>query len=819
MKQQRPHIKLNTKAQKEQSIPVKFNYGFPVEDKKEVLKAPNYASMVKSFRYSLKRYKTDIQIRINQRNEALKISTHIDYIQILFQDQFTVQTKQKNYYQDWYNDFGLLGVNFSKFNHEILFAVVDQDRFNSFLKSIENFILKESNEKPNVYYAGKVKFIKEFKLLTTSDIIKLKETCQLTNLRLIDFPLDRHAADDILTKLKNYFFENGLKHRLSETSNNLEIFNASIFQIEEITKNFDIVLSVTSSLSTVIGPSLLNTVERKYGFEISNPDEELPIIGILDTGISKSTPLASIIINDDSFNLTKTSPFIDNANAGDGHGTSVAALAAFGRKPYATDYRGAISADAKLLSIKIMDANTGYLSENEILTLLNRAKAKYPDIKLFVLTTCYRDHKLLNEDYSTYAFELDKFAHQNDILIFICTANNNDSANHHGYDLSYFFNEFTNLCSPSESMNNVIVGAAADNLRNEQMQGISFGKEFPALYTRKSHIDLSDLFPTKKQNKNLFRPDVIECGGDYEQSGMFIGTGERASMELLSANPAMSFYKHSGTSYSTPLVANIAAQIQKKYPLLKAQTIKALIVNGASLELIKFNAPLVKLLNKTAGHGFVNPIASNTSTDNSITFIIEDEIQPEEMIVIPIHFPEYLTTDNLDKSQGLLKIKATLCFSFDPVLNNQLGYCPLNMSFAIFRNHSAEEIQIKEDEKNGGIKSRLRQSWSQNSRDVSKPIPSANTQKVQFQIGVKELKDENSTFKLAVICRINPQLLPGIEEKYKVSHPFSMAITIEENLPDQKLTDKLYSEMIAINHVENITHIVADTEVDIDLEG
>lgn len=35
MKQQRPHIKLNTKAQKEQSIPLRFNYGFPVEDKKK----------------------------------------------------------------------------------------------------------------------------------------------------------------------------------------------------------------------------------------------------------------------------------------------------------------------------------------------------------------------------------------------------------------------------------------------------------------------------------------------------------------------------------------------------------------------------------------------------------------------------------------------------------------------------------------------------------------------------------------------------------------------------------------------------------------
>ncbi len=47
--------------------------------------------------------------------------------------------------------------------------------------------------------------------------------------------------------------------------------------------------------------------------------------------ISNATPLAPIIIQDETFNLTTSSPLEDNANEGSGHGTGIAALAALGR--------------------------------------------------------------------------------------------------------------------------------------------------------------------------------------------------------------------------------------------------------------------------------------------------------------------------------------------------------------------------------------------------------------------------------------------------------------------------------------------------------
>ena len=805
----KPHLKLNTEKQADKTEVLKFNYGFPDEAIKPK-EEPNYFPMAKDFRRYLTNLNNDIKKRIEERSNAIEIPDHIEYIRILFQSQFDIS----KYYQQWFKEFGLLGINFSKFNHEILFAIIDRDLFKSFINNIEKFIQKELKEDVNVEYSGKIKYIKEFKLLSTSDILQYRQHASLMNGILANFPIEERAAREIYASLEKYLNERNIRFRLIAESNHLEIYDSTEVIIAEIARNYDIVLSITSSLATVIKPSEFNLPERSYGFEIENSNEDLPIVGIIDTGISDQTPLAPIIVNDGSFNLTGTSSFADNADGGSGHGTGVAALVSLGRNAYYKGYKGKLRADAKLLSLKILDGNSGFLSEKDVLDLLTGAKAKYPSLKIFVLTTCYQANKSNNEDYSTYSFALDKFAYENDCLIVICTANNNQAMNTNShYDLNYFFSEATNLCSPAESMNNLVVGAAADSLRDGIFEGISTSKEFPTLFSRKRHIDLHSLFPKKKINKFYFRPDVIECGGDYEQHGIFIGTGTKATMEILSAKSNESFFTNAGTSYSAPLVANIAAQIQKYYPNISSQSIKALIVNGASLNLVRFPKQFTRLLTKTAGHGFVDPQKSIFSNENMITFLIEDKISPDDMKIFPLNFPDYLSKTNLGKQNGILKISATLCFNFLPVQNHQLGYCPIHMAFGFFKNQTGQEILAIEDEEKGGIKSKLKSNlgWSQSARHKQKPIPYSNTQKLTFPINVSELLNEHHTFKLAVNCRVSPQLLSGTEAKYNIPHSFSIAITIEENLKNENLTGQLYAEMESVNIVENIAEI--------DLEG
>lgn len=807
----RHHLKLNTKKQSDKPEVLKFNYGFGKEDNNSQ-KEPNYYPMANAFKNYLKNFNIDLSNRIKERSKIIEISEHIEYIRILFQSQFDLS----KYFQFWYSEFGLLGINFSKFNHEILFAIINRDLFKKFIKNIEIFIQKELTGIQNVEYSENIRYIEKFKLLSTADILQYRESTVLMNVLLTNFPLDEKAEKQIRISLFKYLEKNDIKYELLEETNHLELYNTTNEQIIEIAQNFDIVLSITSSLATVIRPTEFNFPQRSYGFEIENPEEELPTIGIIDTGISNQTPLAPIIVNDDSLNITGSSSFTDNASNGSGHGTGVAALAALGRNAYYNGYKGKLKADAKLLSIKILDNNSGFLSEKDVLDLLRNSKAKYPNLKIFVLTTCYQANKSNNEDFSTYAYELDRFAHGNDCLIIICTANNNDAANTNSqYDLNYFFSETTNLCSPAESMNNLIVGAAADSLKNGTFEGISTSKEFPALFTRKSHIDLSLLFPRNKINKSYFRPDVIECGGDYEQHGKFIGTGSKATMEILSAKISESFYTYAGTSYSAPLVANIAAKIQKLYPTISAQSIKALIINGASLNLIRFPNQFTPLLHKVAGHGIVDPQKSITSNDNVITFLIEDEINPEEVKIFPLNFPEYLTTTDLGRKRSIMVITATLCFSFHPIMNHQLAYCPIHMAFRFAKNQTGAEILDTEKEIKSNLKSSL--SWSQSARHKQKPIPYSNTQKISFSISVHELLNEGNIFKLALNCRISPQLLPGTENKYKMPHSFSIAITIEENLKDEKLTGQLYTEMKNINIVENIASIELEATAETEL--
>ena len=183
---------------------------------------------------------------------------HIDYIRILFQSQFDLTS----YFESWFKEFGLLGVNFSKFNHEILFAIIDRDLFKKFIQNIESFILKESGLADDAEYSGKIKYIKEFKLLSTADILQYRQHGALMNALLTNFPLDEKAEIEIRASLFTFLEKNGIWYRLLEGTNHLELYDTTNQQIIEIAQNFDIVLSITSSLATVIKPSEFNLPER-----------------------------------------------------------------------------------------------------------------------------------------------------------------------------------------------------------------------------------------------------------------------------------------------------------------------------------------------------------------------------------------------------------------------------------------------------------------------------------------------------------------------------------------------------------------------------
>lgn len=798
----KPHIKLDIINQQDPSVILHYNYGFG-DNEKETNDSPDYAFMIENFRKNLSEWRYEKQQRISERNPDLNLQ-HIDFIKIIFQGQFALN----DYFQIWYNDYGLEVVQVDDFGTSILFAVSDNN-FSTFISGIQGFIDKESGQNTDALYPNNIKFVKSFQLLTTDRILNRIAAEELLNFRLADLNIEIGRREAVLNSLTEYLNQNNLIYNLDEDSSNLEIRGLTEAQLEELVKNFDVILQVTSALTTIVRPIEFNQNQKDYGFTINVTNQNVPIIGIIDSGVSSNTPLEPLIIVDEELNLTNTPVNEDNTDRGRGHGTAVAALAAMGKKPYINGYSQNLSYDAKILPIKITDETTSYISQYHVVQKLKLAKEKYPNLKIFTLSICYKKHKLYNEHNSSYAYALDKFAYENDCLIFICTGNNSEAAlKNDTYNTLYFDNEETNLCTPAESMNNLTVGAASHSLKDGYHIGISISKEYPTLYSRKSHIAFELLKSKAKSNSSIFKPDLLECGGDYgfSDSGMITDIGD-SCLELLSANSTESFYQGMGTSFAAPLAANVAVNIQRNYPSITAASIKALMVNSSCLKSIKLSP--ATLLNRTSGHGLLNELKAVFSDSNRITILIEDKIDADTVKIIPLNFPEYLIKNDLGKKNGILNITATLCFQFKPVFQQQNGYCPLHIAFGFFKNQTGDQIQLTEEKIRSKIKSSGKM-WSQNGRYKSKPVPFSNVQKISFPVNVSELENETSTFKLAVQCAVHPQLLPGQKDNYVSDNPFSIVISVEETLKEENLTGNLYDEMVAVNKVIAIADLDLD---------
>mgnify|MGYP002795047543 CR=1 FL=1 len=668
----RNHLRIIAERQIEESGQVKFNYGFG-ENEDEANIEPNYIFMARAFRDDLRSYRSDIEVKAAAKDETINVPFDVDYLEVDFMGQFHLE----KYYSIWYNTFGLEGVSFTNFNRTALFSIADRDKFQVFISSVEGLINRGLDDNTEADFNKNVLFVKNFKLLALSDVLQVsaENIGNVVVLKTIELPASPVIEKGILDALESYLTVHQISYEINRETHRLELYDATLDELIAVAQNFDVIESITSSLSGVVRPGVYNIPSRDFGFEIANADEELPLIGILDTGISMQTPLASITLRDDTFTLDGN-PLIDDCG-NDGHGTMVAALAALGRHNHSNNFEGEVNADAKLLSIKLLGSSDGYLSEKKVLEMLYDAKAKYPQLSIFVLTICYNSHKTTNEMFSNYTYELDKFAHTTDSLIFISTGNNGQAMNENvDYDLNYFSKEHTNLNTPADSMNNMTVGAAADGLYDGAFNGIASGKEFPAIYSRTDHIDLAAIYSIKKRNKNLFKPDVIESGGDYGfYNPTTIDFMDNAAMSVLSSNPALGYTKEIGTSLAAPLTANLAAKLKRTYPDLKSQTLKALIINGASLKNTVYPDVNKPLLNRTCGYGLIDTERTILSDENSATMVLEDGIQNGEQKIYPINFPDYLISTNLGKTNRILKVTATLCFSFLPLQHNQLTYC------------------------------------------------------------------------------------------------------------------------------------------------
>lgn len=777
-------------------------------EKEEEDEEPKEDPRADTFQRSISRFNREIERRHKERNEEL-VEIHFDYIEITFFATF--ESKFESRYK---RDFGLIPIKRYDFNRKILWMIQDHEKFENFKSNIDLFI-KADGQPEDENFNNLIRFVKDFELLTTEQILKINDRRPLVHLTLLhSVELDKELQQ-VVESLKYYLDERAITYIESPLNSVLEIENISIESLQEIAQNFDVLQSINSFQGGTIRPGI-GTAIREYGFEVNPPDKDIPIIGIIDSGIQRNTPIDKLILNRDNndYDITGTGCLTDNAD----HGTAVACLAALGEKPYEDDFTGTYDADAKLLSIKIIDPDNPYISEKKVEDQIRKAYEEY-GVRIFVLTVGYTDYpKLDNDQISDYAVLLDKLTYELDILIFISATNNNDCID---YEYPAVFDEHcSNLAAPADSYNNLTVGAIAGNVINDLRFAnacVATGKDFPAFYTRKGHynFEVEGIKGTRIANSRLRKPDCLHFGGDYSRHPdpfvRYSDEGE-ASLKVLSAERGEFFKIRQGTSFSAPLLANVAARIIREYPDLDMKSVKALLINSCSYSESIFQGNLSNILERRImGYGIPNSDNAISSSTDKITILLNDEITPGEIKTYPIHLPKYLNV--VERKASILKFTATLSFKSNPYPESQLEYCPLHIGFGVFKN-----VPIVSDEgriaiatsKSSDIRLKTNISWSQDA--FNKKSLLSNLQSMSFNVKKEDIINEDNTFKIAIASRLHPNLPEYLKEVYTQNTSYSLAISVEEL--GKNPSGRLYNEMRAINRLEVISEIEIDTSAE-----
>ena len=530
----------------------------------------------------LREYNITFYAKRKTRNKkrTIQFSKNIDIIKIKFYNIFNSSLKIK-----FLEKYGIIPIEYKDFNKTILFEIVDSSLFENFKSHIQTIIDSSNGTSYQYKEYNLLALIYKFEFIDSRARILtyIKEGILLNFIESVDSVFNEQK-DELFKYLQN----EDLNYSYSENhSGILEIKEIEIAEIQFIADNFDIVKVITSSRTQKLRPSYNGPI-RDYEFTLEFQDY-ITTVGIIDTGVERIQPLENIILAN-NIDHTNNGAFWDEI----GHGTMVAGLVALGDEFY-SNIKQTYNAKAKIFVIKALQQDNDPLDIPRLLDDIRIAKRTY-GIRIFNMSLVIPNAKKYNETFSQFSYELDKLAFEEDILMFISVGNfNNDSLKslifdepHPDHDYPDFFYkldsttevhncEDTNICAPSESLNNISVGALAGNMEDVDYSDITPNELYPAYYTRKFHYDYSQSINSqiiKQKNKHLNKPDFVFYGGDLFDS--------KAGLEILRSPLVLEdkFYGRScGTSLATPLITSFAAEILNEYPALRTQTVKALLIN------------------------------------------------------------------------------------------------------------------------------------------------------------------------------------------------------------------------------------------------
>lgn len=364
-------------------------------------------------------------------------------------------------------------------------------------------------------------------------------------------------------------------------------------------------------------------------------------VTLLDTGVNHGHPLLAPMVADDDRHTVEPGWGPDDAN---GHGTELAGLALFGDLTPALADEGALSVPHRLESVKILQGPGdndgqpyGAITAEAVARVEITAQDRRRVFAMAVSSTDGRDRGRP----SSWSAEVDRLAcdyegqGETPRLFVLCAGNTQDPNAWGDYPASLS----TNLVhDPGQAWNALTVGAHSELTTISEAFGHEYTPIAPAgglsPYTTSS---------STWQTGWPFKPDIVMEGGNAAVDGTGF-TSQMDSLSLLTTNyqPHDRLFALSGaTSASTALAAGMAARIQAAYPDYWPETIRALMVHSARWTQpmldtyvpggLRNQANMRQLL-RHCGYGVPSLERALYSANNSLTLIVQDQLQPYQKV-------------------------------------------------------------------------------------------------------------------------------------------------------------------------------------------
>lgn len=406
--------------------------------------------------------------------------------------------------------------------------------------------------------------------------------------------------------------------------------------LKDLVVNYPFVFEV-SEIEEIIGIVGTETETTDYDIEILSPQSDAPEIGVIDSGVMENHRfLEQAIISENSKSYVYNDVSTADMVTGGGHGTKVAG---------AILYPSGVSQLSGTYQLPCFIRNLRVLNDNNKLEhrfpaeLMQNIVEENPECRIFNLSI-NSNAPFRKKHMSLWSATLDKLIHENNIL-FVTSAGNISKEDIRYYIQSgtfyphYLLQPQCKLANPAQSSFSIVVGSVNHlSLNNEEWHSI--GNE-------------NEIAPYSRTGTGIWghiKPDVVEYGGGMQISlnGTNSISCKDTAIELVRStlDGGKAFNKESvGTSFATPKVTHIVAELLKLYQEENINLIRALLVQGARLPDDFFRNPTTLSI-QHFGYGIPSLRRVTENTEHRITFYNTNEITAEEGQIYSLRIPQEL---------------------------------------------------------------------------------------------------------------------------------------------------------------------------------